>query len=48
MTLEFELDEFHGDGELVDVHAAIAVHVSQSPLKGERLEIKKRKCCKSG
>lgn len=31
MTLQLELDQFHGDGELVDVHAAIAVHVGQGP-----------------
>lgn len=31
MTLQLELDQFHGDGELVDVHAAVAVHVGQGP-----------------
>lgn len=31
MALQLELDQFHGDGELVDVHAAIAVHVGQGP-----------------
>lgn len=35
MTLEFQFDEFHGDGELVDVHTAITIHISQSPLKDE-------------
>lgn len=31
MTLQLEFDQLHGDGELVDVHATIAVHVGQSP-----------------
>lgn len=31
MTLEFQFDEFHGDGELVDIHTTIAVHIGQSP-----------------
>lgn len=31
MALEFQFDEFHGDGELVDVHPTVAVHVGQSP-----------------
>jgi len=31
VTLQLQLDELHGDGELVDVHSAIAVHVRQSP-----------------
>lgn len=48
VTLEFELDQFHGNGELMDVHTAIAVHVSQSPLKGERLKTKTKKCCEWG
>lgn len=38
MTLEFQFDEFHGDGELVDVHTAITVHISQSPSKEEEEE----------
>lgn len=31
MTLEFQFDEFHSDGELVDIHTTVAVHISQSP-----------------
>lgn len=31
VTLQLELDQFHGNGELVDVHAAVAVHVGQGP-----------------
>lgn len=33
MTLQLELDQLHGDRELMDVHAAIAVHVGQGPEK---------------
>lgn len=33
MTLQLKFDQFHGDGELMDVHAAITVHVCQGPEK---------------
>ena len=30
-ALELEVDELAGDGELVDVHLAVPVHVGQAP-----------------
>lgn len=45
MTLEFQLDEFHGDGELVDVHTTITVHISQSPEKVHREKVNRLMHC---
>lgn len=39
MTLELHFDEFHSNGELVDVHAAVTVHVSQSPADQEKMRV---------
>lgn len=43
MTLQLELDQLHGDRELIDVHAAIAVHVSQGPEK--KVQNKRGRIC---
>lgn len=34
MTLQLELDQLHGDGELVHVHLPIIVHIGQGPERG--------------
>jgi hypothetical protein len=37
-TLEFTGDELAGDGELIDVHLAIAIDISHTPLDKIKIE----------